>query len=863
MKRLLFTFALSFISLCVFSQATRTYSGFFGSLHDAEPTVSGDSMWISTDNGIVLTSGNLSQSNLIVPNFYATASVRQGNTVWFGGTDSIAMYDGANWSFIKGNGLPSSFSVIDMIVVSNRLWVLTLNNLYLFDNNTFTAQGIRGTSLVAGGSRFAVIVDRPQGTPSGLDDDQSIIEFRNGRFDTLPAPSGFSTVNPTFYPKAVSATYIGNNLFILCDVSRNHALPVKLFRYNRFSNSWVWPSDSVEQAKTKELDHITAFENKLFGFKNNWNDYYEIDPLTLNTIESGIFSEHLVRGAGRPSNFKTKSVFGRMLIVRFAELGSLSNFALEWQLSTRKLSIEAIDLHDFKFPVVSNGKIGSYNIMGNEVTVDGKMVMYSAAPWVYGEINGQPYGRANRYNIRGQNDFFLGPHSDVKDTTYYHRYGRVWKISRAQIENHKNNFGNSNYQMPEVIANWPGNGDHLKGEAFEMAPFVDVNSNGIYEPHLGDYPYIIGDQAVYSIFRDHDNRYLGIGNNPSDSSEVKLEFHQMLYAFDSAAIPDLNHSVFVNYRIFNRGSETLENARFAFFNDFDIGLFYSCLGSDSIENTFMAYGCQSNILQFENRPIAVKAKLLNQPLDGFMYFVNGASTGKPSAMHDPLISFSSSQAVSHYYQYMHYRWRDNAALTRENPSGIGSNSNGIGYLAGQHTPSTQWAFNSADNWYFPPSSLPIDPRGLPITLLGDLAPGDHRCLEFVYTHGYDSTDNSGNWQNGITRAKARLSVAESVYDNLNTGCLGVVLSNDEFESSSEFHSYPNPVRRGAKLNIVSSSTVKRVEMVSMTGTVLPLNVTTTGEGAEVDIPAHTPAGMYIVRMYAQGKGVVVKKVIVE
>lgn len=71
------------------------------------------------------------------------------------------------------------------------------------------------------------------------------------------------------------------------------------------------------------------------------------------------------------------------------------------------------------------------------------------------------------------------------------------KVSQADIEKHKTSFNSNSYNMPEGIKNWPATGDSTVGMATDLAPFVDVNQNGCYDPENGDYPIIKGEEALY------------------------------------------------------------------------------------------------------------------------------------------------------------------------------------------------------------------------------------------------------------------------------------------------------------------------------------------------------------------------------
>lgn len=70
---------------------------------------------------------------------------------------------------------------------------------------------------------------------------------------------------------------------------------------------------------------------------------------------------------------------------------------------------------------------------------------------------------------------------------------------------HRNNVGNAGYQVPANIANWPGNGEVAFGYDANLAPYHDVNNNGIYDPAQGDYPKFLGDEALWMVYNDRGN----------------------------------------------------------------------------------------------------------------------------------------------------------------------------------------------------------------------------------------------------------------------------------------------------------------------------------------------------------------------
>lgn len=166
----------------------------------------------------------------------------------------------------------------------------------------------------------------------------------------------------------------------------------------------------------------------------------------------------------------------------------------------------------------------------------------------------------------------------------YIPYTRVWKVSASDIETHIARYSDPSYTMPEAILYWPGNGDTALGFPEQIAPFGDVNSNAVYEPHLGDHPLIKGDAAIYGIY--HDRSTL----TTPEFAAMDLEVHVMLYAFNSPDIEAMHNTIFADFTVFNRGSFTYDTLMAGLFADYALGAYDDDFcGSDSTMNLIYTY----------------------------------------------------------------------------------------------------------------------------------------------------------------------------------------------------------------------------------------------------------------------------------
>lgn len=214
-------------------------------------------------------------------------------------------------------------------------------------------------------------------------------------------------------------------------------------------------------------------------------------------------------------------------------------------------------------------------------------------------------------------DFQSGPVANIYNTNYLTKYNRVWEISKQMINHHRTNWSVSNYVMPEVILNWPGNGNINNGEAQLLAPFGDLNSNNIYEPHLGDYPIIKGDKAVFFIIND-------FKQNPPNPRSLKIEVHGMLYAYNNLVPTPIKNTIFLSYTVFNRSQNTYTDFLLSSFTDFDIGCnIDDYMGCDTTLNFFYGYNANKidyncGVMGYGKKPPAQAIIFLNQQMYSFV-----------------------------------------------------------------------------------------------------------------------------------------------------------------------------------------------------------------------------------------------------
>ena len=379
------------------------------------------------------------------------------------------------------------------------------------------------------------------------------------------------------------------------------------------------------------------------------------------------------------------------------------------------------DLSDAKHEVPKGG--GKHSIFAHEY-------------WMGGVDDGGQLRVAAMTYRQGGNDLWSGP---VSDTAFQLQgslpsWDRVWKINKTQIDSHITYFSVMNYIMPEVIENWPAHGDTSMGQAFYLAPFVDVDNNGVYNPFLGDFPQIKGDQAFYIIRND-----VGNIHTESQASPLGIEQHLMFYGYLCIDNPAVNHALFVNMKIFNRGDYNINDFYIGTWLDVDLGYYLDdyvgcnvekdlgfVYNGDSDDESVSGYSHSCVPVSTPLFPPAQGLVYLNQSMSKFVNYNNDFTvTGNPSTGID-------------FYNYLRGIWKDNVPMTfggDGHGSGNGATSNTSSYMfpgtSDPAFPGQDWSETTSGN-------IPADRRFIMSAGPVDLSSGDVFTLDYAFVFAWDS-----------------------------------------------------------------------------------------------------------------------------
>ncbi len=285
--------------------------------------------------------------------------------------------------------------------------------------------------------------------------------------------------------------------------------------------------------------------------------------------------------------------------------------------------------------------------------------LFAGCLWIGGiDPGGELKIAAQTYRQSG-NDFFPGPLDASGNITsdLCNNFDRIWKVNRSTIDS----FNYGLFQdIPPSILDWPGRSNpnltFLPDQ--DLAPFFDVNGDGIYDPSSGDFPSVLGDQALWYVFNDKGNIH-----SASDGGQLSVEVKASAFSYKSSC---LNNTTFYQYSIRNVGND-LDSVFIGLWTDPDLGCYSDdYIGCDTLRNLGIVYngsaddGGNDCSVNYGNHSPYLGIRVLDiigadpipqKLMTNFMAFYNDFSTdGNPQDAED-------------YYGYLKSVWTDGTHLT--------------------------------------------------------------------------------------------------------------------------------------------------------------------------------------------------------
>jgi hypothetical protein len=456
-------------------------------------------------------------------------------------------------------------------------------------------------------------------------------------------------------------------------------------------------------------------------------------------------------------------------------MGVLCWGLLVQQLSAQTLcsfpqSSATLEINNIKARISNSGDLftDGQNAKYTYTPAGGVGSIFAASLWMGGvDPAGNLKLAAMSYRVANKTEYAAGPLNATTGTTdasTCSNWDRLFGTTKTRIDAFLANLPafvanpqSAIDQFPDIMG-WPALGNpHFSGiynftlpANQGLAPFVDTNSDDIYNPLSGDFPAVelqgkapfVPDQILWCVFND-----FGAAHLSSGGSSIGMEIQLTSWAFTTQSGAPFSNTVFTSHKTIYRGSDLLSDFLIGVWTDFDLGCYSDdYVGCTPASNTFFAYnqdsedgqpgsGC-NGVPTFGTETPVQTATFLNTSMDKFITF-SSTLVGPPSP------GATEPSLPIEYYNY----------------------------LAGAITADFLFPDDPADpnGWSMCTAGLPLgDRRTLASHKIGDLEPGAISELTMAWTlhPNIQGPCNLGNALQEVTEI-------QNAYENSFDGISGV------------------------------------------------------------------------------------------
>ncbi|MCA6363004.1 MAG: T9SS type A sorting domain-containing protein [Bacteroidetes bacterium] len=777
----------------------------FGRVANIVPAASG--IWISArDSGIAVLNNNSwttynTQNSGLVNDSIQDLEV-DGNSVWCATKNGLSLFNGTTWTnFTTANSLLLGNKITQISAVNGFVWIISDAGVNMYHTASQSWAG------------WPIISLPPIGTPT------SILSLGNDVWIGGSAGTGYLN-NGSFH--SIKELTDGVDFSVIQLTPGRQGMPLVLKGSPGRALIQLNRNSVPEIIITNTISANTGASFVAFNQQNS--NYYYVGMITDISPLPGV---QVVAYGQSMTNLNSFVDFSnnRYLNINDANVSFLTRGDFGWNLSNGQ----------FEVPKGS-----------------GTHCLFSSGLWIGGlDAGGQLHQAGMTYRQRGI-DFFPGPLDTITagtDSLVAYQYDYIWKINRADIEAFIYHFAQGNVQNGSFtpagdILNWPahGTGNYSRN----LAPFVDVNNNGIYDPLAGgDYPKIKGDQMLYWIFNDNLAPHTETGGQP-----FGIEVHASAWAYACPALPDsqqvLNTTLFYSFELINRSSTTYSDVYAGLFQDYDLGSpFDDFVGSAPVYNTAFVYNGtpndggtpQAQIGTYGAHPPVFGLTVLDGPPadafdgidndnDGIIDEANEKNLLSHFMYHNNDFTITGNPVnATHYYNYLSGYWLDGTPLTYGG-NGYGGTTGATHIYSETPFATAQWNESSANN-------IPSDRRGISSTSVSALAPSASATITYAQIWSRDTTAVHGTpgyinfFLNDVQRVQnwyAAGSFPSCVTFTVGTG-------NDP-QQLPDAKLYPNPGSDLVTLDYLPQTSNAQLQIIDLAGRVVqqeqlnaqPLNV---------------------------------------
>ncbi|MEM8585310.1 MAG: T9SS type A sorting domain-containing protein [Bacteroidota bacterium] len=345
-------------------------------------------------------------------------------------------------------------------------------------------------------------------------------------------------------------------------------------------------------------------------------------------------------------------------------------------------------------------------------------------------------------------------------------YNRIWDVRRAEVEFHLADYAdNGQIDNPvDRVVGWPGRGNANFSSIYgfelpdqDLAPFMDLDEDGIYEPLDGEYPV----EPFSRTIAEHISWEVYHGLNPTSAGSdqgIPVQINQTQWSFYCTDNEIFNTAVFARYDLFYKDpAAELLGFKMGLWTDFDLGCFTDdYIGCNPERNTYFTYNrdnddnliCEQEVPGFGQNPPTQSVIILNQDLSSF--------SGIFSAILDPPVELTGPTTATQVWNRLNGLLTDGTPITNV---GLGNNED-MGEETLFHWPGNP---NNTEEWSMASANIgPLDISTLAVVDFGDLLPGDRVTLDIAYAFH----DEAGNdFLDNVELLYQEVDEIQALYDN--------------------------------------------------------------------------------------------------
>jgi hypothetical protein len=852
------------------------------------PIVSGNNVGlIKYDNNTWTLYNTTSTPALPVNAITALASDNNGN-IWIGSPSGLIKFDGTSFTTYN-SGLGAA--VINCLeAIGNQVYVGTNSGLFRFDGASFTGYNVGNgklpsdtvTCIRAESSNLIWLGGKDRLVQFNINAGYTVTSYSNLPISSLPGnincvyidgqnAKWLGTTNVGILKYTGSTFDNANSMYILFGSSiPNKVVDIAAGVHNGIV--FKHTTGTTTMGTRSGLSEL-APNNTVYQY------YYPINTYNLGDYVEREGSKILISQGGPAVTYTSPKVYYSFDNTNYVmPLGAVNpnNF-------------KTLDINNVRAGIANRGDMhwdlgGSGNALYEVPKGSGKNSNFASALWIGGlDAGNQLHGAAQTYR-QGGVDFWPGPLDTIAatiDTTTSKNFDKIWKVSYTDINNFITAYNSGSVVATPDMLTWPahGNGSYSRN----LAPFVDHNGDGIYNPNDGDYPKIKGDQTLYYIYNDK------LAAHSTSFTPMGIEVQGMAYAYGCPTSVngrnELTYTTFYDYKIINRSSNNYHNVYVGLWSDVDLGYYGDdYIGSNVSNNYGFAYNADSydesvgSTQGYGNYLPAQGFNILRGPIanlnDGIdnnnngvtdepnedcklnkFNFFNNMFPGVPSNTTDP-------NTGQEYYNYLTGFWKDGTPFT--------CGGNGYGGVT-----NTNWVYsgdpvNSGVNTdpsnicsYWVENGVPGDRRMILSSGPFNLNAGQVQEVEYAFVTSFDSSA-AGDSHIALTKLKSDIQKVNTFYTIVNKpNCLqSITVGITEVPKQSDFTLFPNPAKSLITISSTINGTVKvNYEIVDVLGKVVMQNDNGSSEKFSININDLNP-GIYFLRLHVNNS-VVVKKFVKE